>query len=62
MNGYYGPTGFAGVPWASNAGALPADYLNSGYYLAGAGEDGAAGRGGAGLEGGRLALDRRLEG
>ena len=39
MNGYYGPTGFQGVPWASNAAALPADYLNSGYYLAGAGAD-----------------------
>ena len=39
MNGYYGPTGFAGVPWAANAAALPADYLTDGYYLAGAGAD-----------------------
>ena len=39
MNGYYGPTGFAGVPWAANAGALPAGYLTDGYYLAGAEAD-----------------------
>ncbi|MEC7908357.1 MAG: PEP-CTERM sorting domain-containing protein [Verrucomicrobiota bacterium] len=39
MNGYYGPTGFQGVPWAANAGALPAGYLTDGYYLAGAEAD-----------------------
>ena len=36
LNGYYGPSNFDGVPWAANAGALPAGYLTDGYYVASA--------------------------
>ena len=34
LNGYYGPTTFAGVPWVAADAQPPENYLNDGYYVA----------------------------
>jgi hypothetical protein len=36
LNGYYGPSTFAGVPWVGPSDQPPENYLNDGYYVAAA--------------------------